>query len=392
MLGCVLAPVSVVAVWSANQVSNTSRYVANVSPLISEPAVRAALTDRISNAVTDQIDVKGLTNQVAAQLSQRGLARLASLLSTFSGSIASGVDGFIHSTVAKIVASPAVRRLWVQGNRIVHQQLVLALSGKKSALTVSNGKVVVGLGPIVDQVKHNLSARGLTIVDKLPPINPTFPLFSAKYLVQARSLYRALTDLKWILPFVTLGFLAAGVYIARRHRRALIGAGLGLAASMLVLGVALAIGRTIYLNKLPVTVSADAAAAAFDTIVRFIRQGLRVLLVLGLVVAIAGFFTGPSVTAVRTRGAFTSAFAALRGTGERAGISTGPVGTWVYRHRTALRITAVAVAALVLVFWGIPTGLTVLVIALVLVLVLGIIELIGRPPARADAAAGSPRP
>lgn len=392
MLGCVLAPVSVVAVWSANQVSNTSRYVANVSPLISEPAVRAALTDRISNAVTDQIDVKGLTNQVAAQLSQRGLARLASLLSTFSGSIASGVDGFIHSTVAKIVASPAVRRLWVQGNRIVHQQLVLALSGKKSALTVSNGKVVVGLGPIVDQVKHNLSDRGLTIVDKLPPINPTFPLFSAKYLVQARSLYRALTDLKWILPFVTLGFLAAGVYIARRHRRALIGAGLGLAASMLVLGVALAIGRTIYLNKLPVTVSADAAAAAFDTIVRFIRQGLRVLLVLGLVVAIAGFFTGPSVTAVRTRGAFTSAFAALRGTGERAGISTGPVGTWVYRHRTALRITAVAVAALVLVFWGIPTGLTVLVIALVLVLVLGIIELIGRPPARADAAAGSPRP
>lgn len=392
MLGCVLAPVSVVAVWSANQVSNTSRYVANVSPLISEPAVRAALTDRISNAVTDQIDVKGLTNQVAAQLSQRGLARLASLLSTFSGSIASGVDGFIHSTVAKIVASPAVRRLWVQGNRIVHQQLVLALSGKKSALTVSNGKVVVGLGPIVDQVKHNLSDRGLTIVDKLPPINPTFPLFSAKYLVQARSLYRALTDLKWILPFVTLGFLAAGVYIARRHRRALIGAGLGLAASMLVLGVALAIGRTIYLNKLPVTVSADAAAAAFDTIVRFIRQGLRVLLVLGLVVAIAGFFTGPSVTAVRTRGAFTSAFAALRGTGERAGISTGPVGTWVYRHRTALRITAVAVAALVLVFWGIPTGLTVLVIALALVLVLGIIELIGRPPARADAAAGSPRP
>lgn len=392
MLGCVLAPVSVVAVWSANQVSNTSRYVANVSPLISEPAVRAALTDRISNAVTDQIDVKGLTNQVAAQLSQRGLARLASLLSTFSGSIASGVDGFIHSTVAKIVASPAVRRLWVQGNRIVHQQLVLALSGKKSALTVSNGKVVVGLGPIVDQVKHNLSDRGLTIVDKLPPINPTFPLFSAKYLVQARSLYRALTDLKWILPFVTLGFLAAGVYIARRHRRALIGAGLGLAASMLVLGVALAIGRTIYLNKLPVTVSADAAAAAFDTIVRFIRQGLRVLLVLGLVVAIAGFFTGPSVTAVRTRGAFTSAFAALRGTGERAGISTGPVGTWVYRHRTALRITAVAVAALVLVFWGIPTGLTVLVTALALVLVLGIIELIGRPPARADAAAGSPRP
>jgi hypothetical protein len=386
VLGCVLAPISVIAVWSANQVSNTDRYVANVSPLIREPAIRNAVTDKISTAISNQIDVRHLTNTVAAQLSHRGLTRLGALLSSLSGSIASGVNGFIHSAVAKIIASSRVQKLWIRGNRIVHEQLVLALSGKKSAITVSNGQVVVGLAPIVDQVKHNLAARGLTIVEKLPPINPTFPLFSAKYLVKAQTLYRVLTALKWIMPILALACLAAGVYIARRHRRALIGAGLGLAASMLVLGVALAVGRTLYLNKLPGTIPADAAAVAFDTIVRFIRQGLRVLLVLGLVVAIAGFFTGPSVTAVRTRQGFKSAFAAIRGTGERAGLTTGPVGAWVYKYRTALRIGAVTIAALVLVFWGIPTGLTVVVIAIVLVAVLGIIELIGRPPVRADLA------
>jgi hypothetical protein len=386
VLGCVLAPISVVAVWTANQVSNTDRYVANVAPLIKEPAIRVALTDRISTAISKQINVRHLTNQVAAQLSDRGLTRLGSLLSTFSGSIASGVNGFIHSIVGKIISSSRVQTLWVRGNRIIHHQLVLALSGKKSAISVSNGQVVVGLAPVVDQVKHNLAARGLTIVEKLPTINPTFPVFSAKYLVKAQTLYRVLTALKWVLPILALSCLAAGIYIARRHRRAFIAAGLGLAISMLVLAVALAIGRTLYLNKLPGTVSADAAAVAFDTIVRFIRQGLRVLLVLGLVVALAGFFTGPSVTAVRTRHAFKSGFAAIRGSGERAGITTGPVGRWVYKYRTALRIGAVCVAALVLVFWGIPTGLTVLVIAIVLVVVLGIIELIGRPPAGSDLA------
>jgi hypothetical protein len=390
VLGCVLAPISVIAVWSANEVSNTTRYVENVSPLISEPAVRSALTDRISTAVNDEIDVPAITKQVAAQLSSRGLPKVGALVSNFSGSIASGVAGFIHSTVARVVASQQVARLWVQGNRLVHQQLVLALEGKKSSITVSNGQVVIGLAPIIDQVKHDLAARGLTIVDKLPPINPTFPLFSAKYLVQAQSLYRLLTTLKWALPVLTLILLAAGVYIARRHRRALIGAGLGLAASMLVLAAALAIGRAIYLNKLPATVSAPAAAAAFDTILRFIKQGLRVLLVLGLIVALAGFFTGPSVTAARTRQAFKSGFAALRGTGERAGISTGPVGAWVYRYRKALRITAVALAVLVFIFWGTPTGLTVLVIAIVLVVVLGLIELIGRPSARARPAGMAP--
>jgi hypothetical protein len=154
---------------------------------------------------------------------------------------------------------------------------------------------------------------------------------------------------------------------------------------MIVLGIALAIVRTLYLNKLPVAVNAAAAAAAFDTLVRFIRQGLRVLLVLGLVVALAGFFTGPSVTAVRTRHALQTGLAAIRGTGERAGVTTGPVGAWVYRYRTALRVSAVCIAALVLVFVGIPTGLTVLVIAIVLLFVLGMIELIGRPPAKAAA-------
>jgi hypothetical protein len=51
-----------------------------------------------------------------------------------------------------------------------------------------------------------------------------------------------------------------------------------------------------------------------------------VLLVLGLVIALAGFFTGPSITAVRTRAAFGSGFTFIRGTGERAGIGRPPQG------------------------------------------------------------------
>ncbi len=378
-------------VWTANQVSDTSRYVANVSPLITQPAVKSALTDKVSNAISAQIDVQGVAKKAAAELSSRGLTRLGALISNFSGSIASGVDGLIHSTVAKIISHPLVAKLWVHANRLAHTQLVKALSGKKSALSVSNGKVVIGLGPFIDQVKHRLAAHGLTLVNSLPPINPTFPLFSAKYLVQAQSMYRLLTTLKWALPLLTLILLAAGIYVARRHRRALVGAGLGLAASMIVLGLGLAIARTIYLNKVPSSVlPADAAAVVFDTLVRFIKQGLRVLLVLGLVVAVAGFFTGPSVTAVRTRDGFKAAFGWVRGTGERAGVSTGPVGSWVYRYRTALRVAAVVVAGLVFVFWTDPTGLVVLLIAVVLVVGLGLIELIGRPPLKAPAEPSTP--
>ena len=116
VLGCLLAPLSVVAVWTANQVSSTDRYVANVAPLIKEPSVQRALTDKITIEITTRLNVKGLATQAATALTQRGLTRVGTLLNSFSGQLAGAVNGFIHTQVAKIVASPQVARLWVQVN------------------------------------------------------------------------------------------------------------------------------------------------------------------------------------------------------------------------------------------------------------------------------------
>jgi hypothetical protein len=389
VVGCLLAPLSVVAVWTANQVSSTDRYVANVAPLIHEPSIQRAMTDDITRQITTRLNVKGLTEQAAGALTQRGLTRVGDLLHNFAPQIASATYGFIHTQVAKIVASQQVANLWVQVNRAVHAQLVKALSGQTNgAVTISNNQVVLNLGPFINVVKRDLANRGLTIITRLPNINPTLALFSAKYLVKAQSAYRLLNALKWALPLLTLVLLGAGVYVARHHRRALIGAGLGLAASMVVLGLGLTIFRSVYLGSVPAAVlPADAAAVLYDTLIRFIREGLRIVLVVGLIVAIAAFFTGPSITAVRTRGAFKSGFDWLRRGGEHAGVSTGPVGRWTYTHHRALRITAVVIAALVFVFWGLSSWVTALVIAIVLLIVLGLIELIGRPPAQAEVAA-----
>jgi hypothetical protein len=385
--GCILAPVSVLAVWTANQVSDTNRYVQNVAPLIHEPAVQSALTDKITNEINAQIHVQALTNQAAATLKSKGLPRVGTLLQTFSGSLAGAVGGFIHTQVGKIVASPQVATLWVQVNRTVHAELVKALSGQgNGAITISNGQVVLNLGPFIDVVKKDLVARGFSLASNIPAINPTFALFSAKELVKAQSGYRLLNDLKIVLPILTLVLLAAGIYIARSHRRALIGAGLGFAAAMALLGVALAIARSIYLNSV---LPSNAAAVMYDTLIRFIKDGLRTLLVVGLIVAIAAFFTGPSVTAVRTRGAFSGGLGWLRASGERAGLRTGPVGQWTFSHRTGLRIGAVALFALIFVFWGRPTAMVAVVLAILLLVVLGLIELIGRPPA---GTAATPQP
>ena len=390
VIGCVLAPVAVVGVWTANQVSDTNRYIANVEPLIHDPAIQNALTDKVTTAITSHLNVVGYTNQAAALLTSKGLPRVGTLLKTFGPSIASAVAGFVHNTVHKVVTSPQFANAWIQVNRVAHQTLVKALSGQGGSITVSNGQVTLDLAPFIAIVKQALVKRGFTLVNSLPPIHPTLALFSSKTLVQAQTLYRLINDLKIILPILSLLLIAAGVYIARQHRRALIGAGLGFAASMLVLGAALLVFRGVYLNSVPNSVfPANAAAAAFDTLVRFIKEALRVLLVVGLIVAIGAFFTGPSTTAVRTRAGFVSAFDWLRSSGERKGLSTGPAGRWTYAHRRALRICAVSLAAIIFVFQGRPTAGSVIVLVILLLLVLGLIELIGRPPAKTEIASQS---
>jgi hypothetical protein len=388
VIGCILAPISVVAVWTANQVSNTNRYIDNIEPLIHDPAVQGALTDKVTVAITSHLNITGYTNQAADLLTSKGLPRVGTLLKTFGPAIASSVAGFIHSQVSKIVTSQQFANTWIQVNTTAHAELVKALSGQgNGAVSVSNGQVVINLGPFIVIVKKALAARGFTIVNSLPPIHPTLALFSSKDLVRAQTLYRLINDLKIVLPILCLLLIAAGVYIARSHRRALIGAGLGFAVSMLVLGLGLLIFRGIYLNTVPnSTLPSNAAAVIFDTFVRFIKDALRTLLVVGLVVAIGAFFSGPSVTAVRSRGAVKSGFAWIRGFGEREGVTTGPVGRWTYTHRRALRIAAVALIALLFVFWGRPTAAVVIWLAVLLLVLLGLIELIGRPPARPEAA------
>ena len=388
-LGCVLAPVSVLGVWTANQVSNTDRYVATIEPLIHDPAIQNALTDKITLQITKHLNVVGYANQAATSLSSH-FPRVSTLIRTFAPQLASSIAGFVHTQVHKIVTSQAVANAWVQVNRVAHGQLVKVLSGQgNSAVSTSNGQVILYLAPFINVVKQDLVNRGFTIISKLPPIHVTVPLFSSKSLVQAQTLYRLLTTLKWVLPFLSLLLMALGVYIARNHRRALIGAALGFVGSMVVLGGLLAVFRGAYINAIPNSaIPSDAAAAAFDIMVRFIKEGLRLLLVVGLVVAIAAFFSGPSVTAVRTRTFFVRGLGRIRATGEHAGLRTGPVGQWVYAHRVGLRVGAAALIAIILLFWSQPSGLTVLFLAIVLLVILGLIELIGKRPAQPAGHAG----
>jgi hypothetical protein len=388
VVACVLAPLSVVAVWTRNQVTNTDRYIATVSPLASDPAIQAAIADQITAQVFRYIDVQGLTTQAVEALGAQGLRpELADRLQAFAVPIANGVQSFTRSQVAKVVESDAFADAWVQANRVAHAELVAALTGEGGgAVTVENDTVSLNLAAFIQTVKARLVDAGFSVAARIPEVNASFVLFQSEDITRARAGFNLLNTLGVWLPVLVLVLLALGVYVAKDHRRALVGAALGVAVGMVVLALGLTVFRSIYLDAVPATVLPhDAAAVLYDTIVRFLRLGLRTILVLALVVAAGAFLTGRSVTAVRTRQGLAGAMGWLQGSAEHAGLRTGPVGTWVGANKRALRVAAVSVTALALVFWGRPTGKVVLGLTLALLVVLAIIEFLGRPAPRADA-------
>lgn len=381
-IGCLLAPLSVVAVWASQEVSDTERYVETVAPLADDPAVQAAVTDAITRQIFERVDVEAIVQDAVVRLEDRGLPeQFSGTLGALAVPIADGVEGFAHDKIADIVAGDRFAAAWEQANRIAHEQVVNVLSGEEGGtVAAQDGAIVVNLGPFVAQVKDRLVAEGFGLAANIPAVDAQVTVFQSEEITRVQQGYRLLEALGTWLPFIALAFLGLGVYVAKSHRRALIGAALGVVGSMLALGVLLALARVGYLDGLPETVPEGAASSVYDTLVRFLRAALRAVAVAGLVVALIAFLTGGSVTAVRTRALISGGIGSLRSGAESAGLRTGPVGTWVYANRRGLRIATATLAAAVITLWTNPTVAVVLWVTGIALVVLAAIEFLGRPP------------
>ncbi|HEY6749150.1 MAG TPA: hypothetical protein VI357_25955 [Mycobacteriales bacterium] len=379
-----LAPLAVVAVWADRTVTDSDRYVQTVAPLIDDPAIQDALAARITAEIFTYVDVEAVTKETFDALAARGLPpRIAAQLDTLTGPIVNGVHSFVRSQVDTVVGSDAFAAAWVQANRVAHGELVKALTGQGSGtVTVADGAVSVNIASLIEVAKQQLTAAGFGLADRIPAVNAEFVLYRSADLTRIQSGFRFLDVLGVWLPIVLLVLVAIGIYVARSHRRAFIGAGLGIAGAMLALGIALTVFRRLYLDAIPPDVlPGDAAATLYETLVRYMRASLRRTAVAAVIIAAAAFLTGPSVTAVTVRRVLGSGIGALRRSAESAGLRTGQVGSWVYSYRGPLRIAVVTLAGIALILWNEPSIQVILTLTALTLLVLGIVEFLARPPA-----------
>ena len=296
----VLAPLSILATWAHDEVSDTERYVETVAPLADSPEVQAAVTARLTARIVELIDVQAVTKDAIDALSQRGLPpRAVASLTALTPPLAAGVENFVDNQVARLVSSDAFADAWVAANRVAHTQMVAILTGETGEAVEVNGDAVqLNLAPLIDGVKKRLVDAGFTLASRIPAVTTEITLFQSADLAKAQTAFRLLDAAARALPIIALILLGVAVAVSVRRRRTLTIGALVIAASMVLLGAALNLFRITYLDAIPSDrLPADAAAVIFDQLVEFIRLNLRALLVISLAVAFVAcclLYTSPS--------------------------------------------------------------------------------------------------
>ncbi len=374
VIASILLPLGVITVWVRNMILNTDRYVATVKPLATDPAVQNAMVDRVTTAVVGGLD-----------LQQRAEQKLPKRLKFLAGPIAAGGQQIVDVAATKVVESQYFPTLWETVNRRSHDQIVNALTGRKTgAITNSDGKVTLNLNIVAQNVAKQIHkvAPGVPTNIDFERLDARFVLVDSQDLADVQDYAKLLDKLAWVIPLLALLLYGAAIAVAPNRRRAVVWVGFGIFAAMALELIAYNFGRTQYLSNLPAGAHPDAAAAVFDTITRYLQLALRSILVIGLLVALIAWLAGPARAAAATRRQWN------RMTGKVAGEEPGSVSLWVGRNATGLRIGLLVVLVFVLFMWTRPTGLVVLGLAVIGVIGLAAIQLIGAGAPKAAVTGG----
>jgi len=176
-----LLPAAVTGAWLRGTVLSTSGYVAAVTPVATNPVVRAAVRE----AVTSQSDA-----------ALNGAAKaLPSVPAALAGPLTGGLAALSGNSVSQFMASPAFRQLWVSANTVAHGQLIALLNGNSTLVQPSGGQLVLNLAPL-----------------------PKIPILPATVLAGPRQVYRVLTAAT-VLVLILAPLAFAGALAASPDRR-----------------------------------------------------------------------------------------------------------------------------------------------------------------------------
>jgi hypothetical protein len=331
---------SVIGLWAGNTTLNTDRWVATVTPLSQDPAVRAA----VAAYSTEQIFT---TLHVEQRVKDALPPRAAFLASPLTGA----VHGYVQDAVNKVIASPQFAQLWPQINRVAHQQAMDILNNNSAVVRNSGQTVTLNLLPVVNQVLSRLEQQVPSLFGKtvnlptltngqipaglrtkiesalgvtLPANFAAIPIYQGNQLSLAQQAVVQVKRGLTLLVISTLLALGLAIWISTRRRRTTLQFGIWLIIDVVALTSVLRAIRTQLIDQVPAGVYRAGVDAGVQIVFVTLRERGTQLLGLGILIAVVAYLVGPGRAAVA--------------------LQSWAVLVWHFLSQRASRYSAVAVA------------------------------------------------
>ncbi len=336
VLAGIAVAASVVGYWAHETLLDTDKFMAAVTPAVESDAVKQVVADRLSDQVLEALD---LDTRVAEALDRAGdrmteaiasaldlsaaqaerLQRLNGGLQLLAGSIAGGLETRIREAITTFVTSRDGDGLLVRLVSKLHERTVLLLRDELDQLPnidVESGEVKLNLVPMVAESIRRVVNAGIVelggnrqipefssnedaeqAIDRLagivghdlPPDFGQVALMSEDQLRNAQGLVKTFDRVVWILIGLAI-LLAVGAFLLAPSW----------SAGLLRVGVAVAVA--VLIGWFAVHAIADAVAQAARTpegqkaaadiagaVIHSLQPLATVLILVGLVVAVAAF-------------------------------------------------------------------------------------------------------
>ncbi|NQU38277.1 MAG: hypothetical protein HQ526_11895 [Actinobacteria bacterium] len=286
VLATLLLPLGMVGFWGQRTLTDTEQFVQTVGPLGSDPLIVQSIAASVTAALTDSVDLEAEVKKA-----------LPPEAAPLAGPIASAIPTFIDQATVQLLSTEQFQQLWTGAVGTLQEAIIKVLGGDNSgAVQEDNGQIVLDLSVVIQEVKTELVANGLTAIENvpIPPAADTqIVLLNDSQVSQARTIYRiTVPTAQFFIVFVALLFVAAILFSRRRIRMVgIVGVGVLIGAGLL--RALLAIAPDALTNSFIGTPWETSIAVFFDTLTVFLLRSANITVLIGLVLLIVGWvFSG----------------------------------------------------------------------------------------------------
>ena len=291
LCAALIAFVSTLTTWVNRQALDTQSWTKSSARLINDPQIRSALSVYIVNQLYENVDVAG---QIRAQLPTqfKGLA----------GPVSTALRSPAQQGVDQLLSQPRVVNIWVNANKVAHEQLVAILENKtRPGVSTANGTVTLNVRTILIELAHELGLSG-NLVGKIPPDAAQITVLHSDQLSVAQDAVKAIRVLSiWlvVLVFVLWGL---ALYLARGARRATLrDIGWSIITVGLLLLVVRRLGENYVLDQLTTQQTRPVGHRVWLVATGILGQIGWALILYGAVTVLGAVLAGPTRAATRIR-------------------------------------------------------------------------------------------